>query len=110
MRSAPFSRPPGAAATAAGALLAAPRAAFAPDPHTFVRHASGGELIRLVFHAPLARPPAEATVSASPDFFLRFGPAYTTLVTVVMGEESRQTVLSLEDPSEPFTFAAAGPL
>jgi len=86
------------------------RVAFETGPHSLARHSSGGEFIRLAFSRKFSHPPAQLVISADPEFFLRFSPQYTTLVKVVMGEDVRQTVLSLEDPSESFVFAAPKPL
>ena len=63
---------------------------------------SNGEFVELDFSQPLTRQPVELVLTADEAFFERFGPQYTNLVKVSVGEQVQQAVLSSDHPREAF--------
>ncbi len=72
---------------------------------TVTQDASSQEFVNLMFHAPTPVGVSEVSITLDLGLFETFGQTYTNLVKVVAGDETQQTVLSLEHLSQRFSVS-----
>jgi len=72
---------------------------------TVTQDASSQEFVNFMFHAPTPVGVSEVSITLDLGLFETFGQTYTNLVKVVAGDETQQTVLSLEHLSQRFSVS-----